>query len=548
MSDRTAAPAARALAHVPDAVAVSGRILLAAPQWYDCAAALARLTALFTGAGVAAETMEPVRLDAAMWPAPGALPVHGLILHPSAEDYTTAAARRGTPPAAAIADWTHHTAALLAQCARIARLTVLDPHAVLDDDRLADSLGAHLGLTLTGDATPPARSRDEDASAAVTRYLCRLAVMETPEVGELAAALAPRVLSLWSAPPAAGIGDALATHATLAAGTGHGGGVDPVVHAALAHRLAEAEAQIALLVEQIVPLQEAVGAAIFDSATLQHQTIYAEDGLTHPAFYPPERRPADGRPLRWIGREDDAVVATDISRTRPVRVDVEIAVTISQAALKGFSVSVDGKAPLSVEVVRLDDGSWRQSSTFAPPAAPDPLALTRVGLHIAAKTDLTSRGDPRALAVGIHKIDVWQIEGDTGSGTVEIAAADLTAPAFYDLERHPSGAAFRWMGREEAATHALAASLPERVSAVVEMPLAISQRAVDGFALTLGGTAATAAKVEASADGRLTKTFTFAGVAGADSLGLTLAERVAEGGADGRMLGVAIARIVLRPA
>ncbi|WP_226581715.1 hypothetical protein [Acuticoccus sediminis] len=515
-------------------------VLIAVPSWYAHAPAVARLTRLL-GAAATVDVVEPSQLDACLWSAPGA---HALVLHPSAEDFATRAVADGAAPSDAIAAWTRHSAALVLQCRRLApRITVADPHGASDDDALAESLGARLGLRLAGDGDDPARSREDTGEASVARYLCRLVALESPAVATLAAQLRPHALALWSAPIRTSPDEAVAAFRSLQAGSAPGPAASTSGEATLRHRLAEAEAQNALLLEQIALLQEAVGASIFDTATLQHQTIYADDGLTHPAFYPPERRPSDGLSLRWIGNANDAVLPTDISRTRPIRVDVQLAVVINAAALDGFSVTCDGLPAVKVERTRMDDGSILHSSTFDAPASPDPLALVRIGLHIASKVDLTARGDPRFVAVAIHKIDVWQLEAE--AGVVEIAADTLDAPAFYGVEALPDGRRFRWMGRETAAVVPVGGATAGAMRVEVHMPLVIHRRCLDGLELSLDGVAPEVTRIEPAGDGGAIKSAVFpdGGVPG--ELALSLGATVE---AEGRPLGVAIERIVIRPA
>lgn len=433
------------------AVAPVERIAVAVPDWYACEGAAQRLARLAEGAALAVDTATPAQLDTIVRSAPGA---YGLLLHPSAEDMLVAAAARGEPPSTALAAWEERTAALLAQCRRLSpRIAVLDPHAVLDDDALAETLGRHLGLALPPDGEGPARSRDAAAGDPVARFLCRLAVLESAPTLAAADALRRYTVPLWSAPDRANLDEALAARTATArevAPTAHDQAeIDALTDelAATRARLMEAEAQLALLQEQTVLLQEAVGADIFDTATLQHQTIYADDGLTHSAFYPPERRPSDGRPFRWLGREAEAVLPTDISRTRAIRVDLELAVVLNRASVDGLSVTLSGARPVRTQTASLADGSTLLRTEFAVPDSPDPLSLARIGLHAGHMVDLSSRGDPRSVAVGIHKIEIWHME-EPAAGTVlaEVDAAALPAPAFAGQAETPDGAGHaRWL-------------------------------------------------------------------------------------------------------
>ncbi len=539
-------------------------ILIAAPPWYDCTAALGRLTRLLEPAGVPVEHLAPAQLDARLWRVPTA---RALVLHPSAEDCATAAVKAGDTPTAAIMAWTRHSVTLVLQCRRLGtRCAVLDPHGVADDDGLSEALAAHLDLPLESDTDDPHRSREDTAAEGVARFICRLAALEEPAVHELSAALRPFTLALWSAPIRTTLDEALAAHQALAAGTSTAPATSARTAsddelAAVHARLAEAEGQNALLLEQIALLQEAVGASIFDGATAQHQTIYADEGLTHPAFYPPERRPSDGLSLRWIGNEDDAILPTDISRTRPLRVDVQIAVSADAAALDGFSVTCDGIAPIAVTRTRTDDGSWLHSSTFAPPQNPDPLALVRLGLHIASKVDLTDKGDPRSLAVGIHKIEIWQLDADRedeDEDGIELGVDSLTAPAFSPVEALPSGERFRWMGQEKSAILPLMGERRGAMRVEVHMPLTTHRRCVEELAISLDGAPADRVLIEPLGDGGAIKSAIFeAGPGPLETLSLTLGATADEGlsepgsgeAGDGtRTLRVAIGKIVVRPA
>ncbi|UOM34195.1 hypothetical protein [Acuticoccus sp. I52.16.1] len=517
-------------------------VLLAAPPWYDCGAALARLTRLLEGAVASVEPIAPTQLDARLW---GASAAHALLLHPSAEDFATAAVRDGAAIHEAIAAWTRHSATLVLQCRRLGtRCTLLDPHATIDDDALAATLGAHLGLPLAGDADAPHRSRQESAAASVVRFLCRLAALEEPAVESLAAALRPSALPLWSAPIRTSLDEALAALAAPRTPTDAGPtAADRAELAATRARLAEVEGQNAQLHEQIALLQEAVGVTNFDGTTPQHQTIYADESLTHPAFYPPERRPSDGLSLRWIGNEDDAVLPTEIGRTRALRVDVQIAVIINMAALDGFSVTCDGLTAVEVVRTKMDDGGWLHSSTFAAPANPDPLALVRLGLHVTSKLDLTDKGDPRFLSVGIHRVDLWQLdEAPIADGTLDLGVDAFPAPAFAAAESLPTGERVRRLGGDAVVDLSVEIAGPLRVE--VFLPRVAERRQVEGLRIALGEAIPERTEITPLGDHGAVKTALFESAAGPRGP-LTLMPDTA---VTSETPGLAVARILVRPA
>ncbi|WP_139312822.1 hypothetical protein [Acuticoccus yangtzensis] len=134
-------------------------------------------------------------------------------------------------------------------------------------------------------------------------------------------------------------------------------------------------------------------------------TLWLDMGFDHPAFYTYEAR-GDGLGYHWIGRENSATFTLPVTRRQPRRVDVYVVISINDKTLNGLTISCDGRTPASYDQTKCPDGTIRKSATFDAVPGSAGAALTDVKLSIGAKVDLTPQGDPRTLAVGIHKIVV----------------------------------------------------------------------------------------------------------------------------------------------
>ena len=137
-------------------------------------------------------------------------------------------------------------------------------------------------------------------------------------------------------------------------------------------------------------------------------TLWFDAGFEHPAFYSNEVR-GDGLNYHWMGREDTAVLTLPVTRRRPRRVDVHIAIWINEKTLNAFTIACDGRAPASYDETKREGGMIVKSATFDALSGPAGGAYSNVKLQLGAKVDLTPQGDARTLAVGLHKIVVTEL-------------------------------------------------------------------------------------------------------------------------------------------
>ena len=177
-------------------------------------------------------------------------------------------------------------------------------------------------------------------------------------------------------------------------------------------RIAAVEARLGALETTLSTLfAKNVGLVADTAGGLEEQasaTLWFDAAFEHPAFYANEVR-GDGLNYHWMGRDDTAVLTLPITRRRPRRVDVYIAISINEKTLNAFQVSCDGRTPASYDETKRVDGMIVKSATFDAVGGPAGAAYSDVKLSIGAKVDLTPQGDARTLAVGLNRIVVTEL-------------------------------------------------------------------------------------------------------------------------------------------
>lgn len=327
--------------------------------------------------------------------------------------------------------------------------------------------------------------------------------------------------------------------------------------ARLEARLAETCAERDRLHAMVVELQERLLHHYTDADRIHRETIRLDEHFANPAFYFLERLGPD-RSFRWMGREEAAWLATRIPRTRALRVDILVETMISEAALEGLRVHADGIYAVASETQYLDSGAILRS--FFIPAPPEPDPYGRVGLGIVAgeRVDLTGRGDPRTLAVGIACIEITQITGDALSLAAQwhrtLPAPLFQHPAFHPPERRPGeDLAYRWFGAERDAEFRIAPPPGRAIRVEVEIVQAISEEALADFRIGLEDRVASDYEIAVAPDGVITKAaeLRVPGAPGEPVADLRLrlsagARRDMTSDGDPRHLAVAIRRLVMR--
>ena len=175
--------------------------------------------------------------------------------------------------------------------------------------------------------------------------------------------------------------------------------------AAVEQRLGALETTLSTLFAKNVSLK-ADGSAPVEEQT--SATLWLDAGFEDPAFYGYETRP-DGLGYRWLGAKSEAVVTVPVTRRRPRRIDVFIAIHINEKTLKALTIACDGRAAASYDETKRPDGVIVKSATFDGISGPAGAAYTDVKLTAGAKVDLTPQGDTRTLAVGINKLVVTEL-------------------------------------------------------------------------------------------------------------------------------------------
>lgn len=446
-------------------------------------AALSRVEATVEPSGVRVSRVGLPELGARL-AAPG---TRALVLHEGLEEALYAALEAGASPLSVLSAKGREAAAIAARLTHYeGKGVTLSVDRAARDPFLGVALKAALGID-GADQPPLAAARDPLPAALVS------AIAAHPEAVRAVSALKP--FELPGVAPAFDLSAAFDAYvAEPAKGTvppRPGIFVDgtdaelPQTPEGLRDALLRERALRRRLGEEVGLLQEALGGAFTDTETLPHQTI-AVDDLDEAAFYGLERRSADGLPFRWIGKERTAVHLTDLPRAGPAMVEVVLAVVISPASLTGFSFTLDGVAPAFVETVN-EGGSVTLRGYFDTPAEQNSLGRTRLTLEAGHVEDLSASGDPRCLAVGVHKVTVSALKDlDLAALAQSVRqmvfhADTFTSPAFHALERVGEGPLFRWMGKRTEALFRTEVRQFDPLVVTVEMPVALNRATVDAL-------------------------------------------------------------------
>lgn len=315
--------------------------------------------------------------------------------------------------------------------------------------------------------------------------------------------------------------------------------------------LAAAEAENRRLRQALVAVQDRLLQHYADADRLHRETIRLDEHFANPAFYFVERLGPE-RPFHWMGQEREAWFATNIPRTRALKVELIVEVAISESALEALEVHADGVFAARAETEHLDNGAVRRTFFVPAPAEPAPYARTHLGL-IAGERIMPAK-DERLLAVGLSRIEIAQIDDEAFAAAsrwhMTLPAAAIAHAAFYPCERRPGDdAAYRWFGAEPDATFLIAPprGRPIRVAAhlvhqasetaLADFRIAVDDRTARDYTVTEGpnGTLVKAAELR-TPDERL----------GPVRLRLSLGTRHEIPSEDGpRQLGVALERLVI---
>lgn len=295
------------------------------------------------------------------------------------------------------------------------------------------------------------------------------------------------------------------------------------------------------------------------------QIIVFDERVNSPAFYGVERRPVDNLVFRWMGRAETAELPVRLPPGRRVRVSAHLPIFINDAALAGFTFGINGDFAADYEMERTPGGMVVKRAVFTVPGTPDgPLAPGRIDLAAGSRTDLSEQGDARLLAVGLHSLEIEELEAGQDEATAEAenendgvervlnARQHFDYPAFYHLERRNDQMEFRWMGREDEQAFIVRIARDRPLHVTAHIAHAIDQAALDGFEIGIEDTFAEDYELVLPPEGGAVKsaTFTIANPtpdAAPVRLQLRLKSKVdLSGRGDPRTLGVALSKIVVR--
>lgn len=277
----------------------------------------------------------------------------------------------------------------------------------------------------------------------------------------------------------------------------------------LAAALAAVTAERDRLREALAELQDRLLAHYTDDSRLHAETLFLDEHFSNPAFYFLEKLGPE-RPFRWMGREETAWLPTKLPRTRAVRVDVVIEVAIGEAAIEGLAVHADGVFAVASDSEILESGAVCKTFFVPAPPRPDPYARLNVGLVAGHRVDLSARGDPRTLSVGISRIEITQLSEEALAAAALwhklIPAQVFQHSAFHGLERRDEDdVAFRWFGAEPDAAILLAPPPGRPVRVAVELTHAASEKALEDFRFGFDGRLASRYETTVAPSGIITK-------------------------------------------
>lgn len=178
------------------------------------------------------------------------------------------------------------------------------------------------------------------------------------------------------------------------------------------NRIAALEARVSALEEALTETLSKNAPILmsdFDEAFSERKktTIFVDENFISPAFYWLEQLPPDGTTFRWLGKEQQAHMSVSFSRERPIRVTAHLAVYAGDQALEHFRIGCDGQFAKEYVIEKVGQRGATVSAIF--PQLPRADSVTQLSLRADWRKDLTDRGDPRTLAVGLNKLVVEQI-------------------------------------------------------------------------------------------------------------------------------------------
>ena len=130
------------------------------------------------------------------------------------------------------------------------------------------------------------------------------------------------------------------------------------------------------------------------------RTISMDDTFRNPAFHPPEKEP-DGTTFSWIGKTGRGDITVDLRHDGLIEVAVHILHAIGPEMVTGLHIGCDGIFAETSTIVR-EGGMTIKSARIAVPD--DDTDQVVVNLRADVIKDMTEIGDPRTLAVAVHKI------------------------------------------------------------------------------------------------------------------------------------------------
>ncbi|ORE95900.1 hypothetical protein ATO13_03540 [Stappia sp. 22II-S9-Z10] len=307
-------------------------------------------------------------------------------------------------------------------------------------------------------------------------------------------------------------------------------GVEDLAATALAEITAErdrARAETASLRAALAARQNAAGVT----------SISLGETFTHPAFHGFERT-ASGRPFRWMGLQNEAVIPTHIPAMAALKVTVVLEVVIDGKALGALDIGVNGRFATRTQTAMLPNGQIAKTAIVEMPTAadgtPEGDETLSIWLRQNHSVDLSATGDPRCVGCGISYITVEPAAPPRGKAA-EATPTDAVAPkpaaepapepepepeapapyrvpglagplditrsrddegreivtlfvrgafdeaAFHPLETMEDGTSFAWMGRAQEQAFTIVIPIDRPVAVEAHLPMVLDDAAVDAL-------------------------------------------------------------------